>query len=643
MYRFAVVASAILAASLSNGASAQTQAATEDVDAITWRVVDRFRLFDRGDAAARLRVEQALDALNRQSGDRAEDAIRPHYSLLLETLSGPAADSLRRSNWRWSRTTDEVGHRQYEPDYLYPSTYQIEARRSQGGAGICRWTVDGSQEQAAPCADPVRLSIRAASMNGRWRGQGDVAVVDDLGPAHSIEVEIEDRLIVAMGDSFSSGEGNPDVPSVIDPSIPAGPAFRRPDWPETAAARPYIEPATWWDEPCHRSLLSWPVLASFWLASQDEQRAVTLVHVGCSGAEEDDGVNKRQQKLPGGGNEAASQADQVRSLLAAGPGRPIDRVLLSLGGNDVGFVPVINYAVLPPNGYGLGPLDVIPALIVGGVGKAIPPYETRDAMPLWALGPWRTSAQTRMHDLPVRLERVAETFTGLGVAPNQVVHTVYPDLLRDDRGDFCRTVLSVPDLEAHPMGSDYRIRETAYRDRDRNADDERGGFESVLTELPWFVKLRTNWNFQFQYYPDEGSEGCDSDLTLPTDSEVCKAQWVRTRLNEEVRRSHSDRGWLVADAHVETSAGHGWCVSPGDSLRMPVSVQQGGAWRWSPESPAAFQPYREDLGRWFRTTNDSVRSQWASPDRMIQGTIHPTYNMHIAYAEAVADVAFADE
>lgn len=56
MYLFAVVASAILAAGLSNGTSAQTQATTEDADGINWRVVDRFRLFDRGDTAARERV-----------------------------------------------------------------------------------------------------------------------------------------------------------------------------------------------------------------------------------------------------------------------------------------------------------------------------------------------------------------------------------------------------------------------------------------------------------------------------------------------------------------------------------------------------------------------------------------------------------
>jgi hypothetical protein len=608
--------------------------------AIGWRLLDRFRLFDRADDAARLRAEALLNRLRDAPDGIAGPALRPHYDQLLDTLHGANAESLRRSNWRWARTTDEAGRRVYEPDYLYPRTYRIEARLSSDAGGSCRWSVQGEPLPAQPCEAPVVLALPGGPIEGRWGGRGDVAVVDGAGRLHEIRITVEDRLIVAMGDSFISGEGNPDVPSVISPAIPPGPAFQRPDWPETAAARPFITPAEWWDEPCHRSLLSWPVLAGLWFAARDEQRAVTLVHVGCSGAEEDDGLNIVQVKLPGGGDEAASQAEQVQSLLAQGPGRPIDRVLMSLGGNDVGFVPVINYAVLPPNGYGWGPLNFIPAMVVGGVGGAIPPYRGRDAPPLGALGFWRQSAQDRLEHLPARLERVAETFTRLQVPPDAVTHTLYPDILRDDRGDYCRTVLSQKDLDAHPEDSAYRRREAAYRDRNR--DDERGGFESVLTELPGFAKGRTNWNFQFQYSPDYESDGCDHTRTLGSDSEVCKAEWVWTRLNATVAQSRAERGWRIADAHVVGASGHGWCVSPTDSLRMPVSIRTAEGWTWSPESPAAFAPYREDLGRWFRTTNDSVRTQWASPERMIQGTIHPTFNMHIAYAEAVAGVAFAD-
>ena len=77
-------------------------------DAISWRLKDRFRLFDRAEAPARERVEAALEMMGRHPGDSAAGAIRPHYTQLLETLAGPEAESLRRSNWRWSRTSRSV-------------------------------------------------------------------------------------------------------------------------------------------------------------------------------------------------------------------------------------------------------------------------------------------------------------------------------------------------------------------------------------------------------------------------------------------------------------------------------------------------------------------------------------------------------
>lgn len=70
--------------------------------------------------------------------------------------------------------------------------------------------------------------------------------------------------------------------------------------------------------------------------------------------------------MPGGGDETYSQTDQLEALLAANSHRrKVDRLLLSVGGNDIGFVPVIEYAVAPPT-FGLGPIfDAIPATFVG--------------------------------------------------------------------------------------------------------------------------------------------------------------------------------------------------------------------------------------------------------------------------------------
>ena len=125
------------------------------------------------------------------------------------------------------------------------------------------------------------------------------------------------------------------------------------------------------------------------------------------------------------------------------------------------------------------------------------------------------------------------------------------------------------------------------------------------------------------------------DAPKADDSEVCKTLWVWTRLNQAVRRNTANHSWRFVDTHVVDATGHGWCVSPRDSLRLPVATYRDGAWVWAPTHPSTFNPYQEDLGRWFRTTNDSVRGQYANRKRMMEGTIHPTFNMHIAYADAV--------
>src|SRR5207237_1611223 len=98
------------------------------------------------------------------------------------------------------------------------------------------------------------------------------------------DIAITDQLVVALGDSYISGEGNPDVPVRFELNeSDHGERFGRSDWParlnrgvherlvngRVVAERRDYRPAVWWDQPCHRSLLSWPVLASLAYAAYD--------------------------------------------------------------------------------------------------------------------------------------------------------------------------------------------------------------------------------------------------------------------------------------------------------------------------------------------------------------------------------------
>ena len=204
---------------------------------------------------------------------------------------------------------------------------------------------------------------------------------------------VTDLFIVGMGDSFASGEGNPDVPG----ALLAGPhrrlrcqreqccaqrAIRRASATgRRSATRTFIEEnARWQDQACHRSLYSHQLRAALQLAVEDPHRAVTFVGVACSGAETVFGLFLRYK-----GHEWVPNPPELSQISAvaeaqcarrdapdydlpeayhingripelkgglvlkkcdADSARKIDLLFLSIGGNDVGFARLVANAVL---------------------------------------------------------------------------------------------------------------------------------------------------------------------------------------------------------------------------------------------------------------------------------------------------------
>tara|TARA_R110002012_G_scaffold258598_3_gene439170 strand:+ start:2455 stop:4269 length:1815 start_codon:yes stop_codon:yes gene_type:complete len=129
-----------------------------------------------------------------------------------------------------------------------------------------------------------------------------VAITFTSGPASGRtfeeKIEVEDKLIVSIGDSFASGEGNPDVPVELY---------------DTKAIAPYTSPqagstgdydfglpyrvaeagtyAKWLDTRCHRSMYAPPTRAAIALSlAADRHHAITFVTFACSGAEITNGL-----------------------------------------------------------------------------------------------------------------------------------------------------------------------------------------------------------------------------------------------------------------------------------------------------------------------------------------------------------------
>ena len=132
----------------------------------------------------------------------------------------------------------------------------------------------------------------------------------------SRSVRIRDRLVVSVGDSYASGQGVPDR---------AG----RPKFANTVRDCPMdIEPI--WAEPAaHRSFESGPALAVLGGERRMDGDLVTFLSFAASGATIDEGLLGPQHdwQIEGQLAEAGRTVGE----------RSVDALLLSIGGNDVGF------------------------------------------------------------------------------------------------------------------------------------------------------------------------------------------------------------------------------------------------------------------------------------------------------------------
>jgi hypothetical protein len=183
------------------------------------------------------------------------------------------------------------------------------------------------------------------------------------------EVVVRDYLIVSLGDSYASGEGNPDVPQVVDDSRTTNPLKR------------VVKPPRWQDERCHRSSWAGPAQAALAIERADPHSSVTFLSFACSNATIDtpsfgggnplDPYAPADERKPTGtgilgpyrgveppnGEDPApeqwndhlpSQMDQLTDAVTTpgGQRRHIDALTISGGGNDIGFGRIAQVCVL---------------------------------------------------------------------------------------------------------------------------------------------------------------------------------------------------------------------------------------------------------------------------------------------------------
>jgi hypothetical protein len=207
-------------------------------------------------------------------------------------------------------------------------------------------TVDGWQTaaQAASAVPAVRVSLSGA---GRcdgdliWKlddgeltpnrirgcvfefpaeeGSHELLVDVDGEELPTQEIEVRDHLVVSIGDSVASGEGNPDAGGLAAP--------------------------TWRLEPrCHRSMRSGAAQATVALDRGNPTASVTFVPLGCSGATIDRGLLGEYAGIEPDAD-LGTLRPQVAELGELARERDVDAVLLSVGANDIRFSRLVQFCI----------------------------------------------------------------------------------------------------------------------------------------------------------------------------------------------------------------------------------------------------------------------------------------------------------
>ncbi len=611
-----------------------------------------------------------ITALPGADGTSAAGVIaRYGWAALLDTHAGPAAAAVC-----WNRA--ERLHNNC-PDYILPTRWRVRVFDTQSAAGECRWrilegarfTTGTGQERSAPCAElQVDVTSRAGTSGDHPSGRARLVRRDAAGAETSIEITLQDQLVLGLGDSFSSGEGNPDRPVVLSHRI-AGPQFPLPirasDDPRWAAQ--------WIDRSCHRSAYAWQLRAALHQTLVDPARPITFIGLGCSGAEIVEGLFfpwrgvepvgarpyrgqlaavyeelctparsirpgaipreeiddfldrlNRPEDFPWASRENALAARITRDL-TCGTGRgahlkrPVSAMLLGIGGNDVGFARWVAGAILD-----------------GGLEKAakgfIPRLEDcQQNAKACNLTRARLARLKSRYDV---LRRVLDEtlLKHAGLRPGNVIIASYPKAVFGRDGEACPNGNGGMTVSVW-LGQKPRDRMFAVRDKSELATIDKFRRDHLVAMLRQFSRdgdeaftFIESFVDKFQKHGfcatrEEEAQGGDIDDSV---------MYRLDRLDGDDARETLHVSWLGASIERR-----------GRTIDVEV---------WRPFPPEDWRSYatRE---RWFRTPNDvfltinnkpSVVQEGSAfglldlTSRAVSGAFHPTAHGHSVIATEIA-------
>lgn len=652
---------------------------------VRWEILNRFSPF-----AALDRPEETFARYAFLPGESAQDWHKRLWQRDGAAFASPYAEALRTGRptpWDTQAQLPAAATLGWIRGERDPSA-QIAVTLRYPFNGPCRWEAGATIVLAPNCAQPTLVRLPQAGLTLSLRLAGSPATgVLQITPRHTV--------ILGLGDSYASGEGNPDQPAVWaqDFAPPAGETR----WLTRAQGR--VQAPAWLDGRCNRSFFSHQSLVALARASEDPHLLVSFVHLACSGAEIFDGILAAQNAPAAaeGLNRYAQinaaqialcQVDVPRNYLALDTGvaarnavtvfarrngadlypldgfdvstraqrdatglieprsglldcptgalRAPDQILLSIGGNDIGFGELVRYFLVPVtfdlalvNRLVLPKICPDPKYRYGDPNLLVTTHcAALDAAPRENSGSL-IGASGDPKGLQARyafLIRVLRHY--LEVHADQIAVVQYPDPLRQD----VFLPPSLPERARPGAAVEMRAEETLANPEAalapppvrRDPDCTRllirpelvPGSPAGLDPLsPWAalsatdpLEITTNWAFNLR--PSEA-------LNMLRQIEDLRNGLTNMALDE---------GLVFACAGRDAFVGRGWWA--GERLNLPSHGS--GTERW-PVSD--WQPYAyTETGRAIRTANDSFLTQTA-----VHGTVHPNLVGHTLLADALRD------
>ena len=618
---------------------------------IKWEITNRFAPFEAYDDPHALFATWAL--ANRHEswqGWHARRWVESGHALI-----SPYAEALASghpTHWDPARAQHRDTVLRFVRQENAPST-TVPIRLSTPEAQPCTWQVAGHRQTVPDCARGfhTRLPLRGAA----------VTVLLQDGREATAWLQPEHKIILALGDSYGSGQGNPDRPATWRRGLTPGDSTVA--WLTRRGNLTRQGRAQWLDEDCARSFFSFQSLTALGIASRDPHVFVSFLHHACSGAEIFDGL-LAPQKHPGdsrgyrrlsqvnaairelcqepatgyatisenalrGANPVAFRRrngtwlapgdrldrgdlravrtetglSEPRSGFLSCPGgrlRAPDMVLLSIGGNDVGFAQLVQYFVAPVIHSTLLVTDIaLPDLCPAPeyrVSPAVAPLADRYCRNLdtrighnvgdligTPADPGGIAAKYRL------LFNILEHY--LRIPRHRIVMAQYPDPLRlsETTRDQCGPVAQPGHVFGQPPGQ-----------------DRAGPWNGLKTAAP--EETLRNWRFNL----------------LEDEARSLLAQF--DALRQQITATARIEGITFACDGRDAFLGHGWWQ--GRQLTLPSA-------RPAPWAPHRWQPYVWERGaRAIRTGNDSALTQ-AKGGVAITGAVHPNLTGHSLLADVL--------